>query len=106
MERGRCGLRVRNWHAGRAEDEDSYAWYKYEGLVVRDLRRSVDRILVNAGVPRASRDENLRPQNAGGLRKDHIVCTDDGTNAMRRLEWNGNGESLLKAAAPTLAGNV
>ena len=26
----------------------------------------------------------------------HIVSTDDVTNAMRRLELNGNGESLVK----------
>ena len=84
------------------EDEDSWPWYKYEGLAIHDLRRSAVRNLVTiAGVP-----EKVAMTISGHKTRDvfdryHIVSTTDVTAAMSRLELKGAriSERLVKEKA-------
>jgi hypothetical protein len=88
-----CGLGTQT--LVKLEDGDSYPWYKYEGLIVHDLRWPAVRILVNADVPERVAMKISGHKTRAVFDRYHIFSTENVTNAMRRLELNGG--SLMKA---------
>ncbi|MGA9389541.1 MAG: hypothetical protein WBV69_03765 [Candidatus Sulfotelmatobacter sp.] len=92
-----CGL-------GRKIDiEDKLYDPRYEGLTIHDLRRSSVRNLVRAGVPETIAMKISRHKTRSVFDRHAIASEGDLPNAMRRVETNGLGETLVKLALPAKA---
>jgi integrase len=61
-------------------------WYRYNGLIVHDLRRSAIRNLIRAGVSEQVAMRISGHKTVSVFRRYNIVATDDVVTAMRRLE--------------------
>ena len=81
------------------ENDDGYAWYKYKGLLLHDLRRSTVRNLRKAGVPETVIMKITGHKTAEVFRRNNIVSTDDVSAAMRSLELKGLSDSSVIVSA-------
>ena len=79
------------------ENEEGYAWYSYLGLVVHDPRRSAVRNLRLAGVSESVIVKISGYRTAEYSGRYNIFSTDDVTNAMRAVEFNGSRDRSVKA---------
>lgn len=77
-----CGLGRRT--LVKPEDEVSFPWYKYEGLILHDRRWSAVRNLVNSGPPEQVAMKISGHKTQAVFDRYYIVSMDDVTDAMRR----------------------
>jgi hypothetical protein len=66
--------------------KDGYAWHRYNGFIVHDLRRSAIRNLVNAGVPEPVAMQISGHKTRAMFDRYYVVSTADVTAAMQRVE--------------------
>jgi hypothetical protein len=91
-----CGLGRKIEVAGKKYDP------RYEGLTIHDLRRSAVRNLVRAGVQESVAMKIRGHKTRSVFDRYAIASEGDLTKAMRRVETNGLGETLVKLALPAL----
>jgi integrase len=92
-----CGLGRKIEVEGKPHDP------RYEGLTVHDLRRSAVRNLVVAGVPETIAMKISGHKTRSVFDRYAIASEGDLTKAMRKVETNGLGETLVKLALPAKA---
>ena len=77
--------------------KEGYAWTRYTGLNVHDLRRSAVRNLVNAGVVERVAMKITGQKTRAVVDRYHIVGTENVSEAMRKVESASfsNGAKLM-----------